>query len=83
MSAAAMGNRRVLEATVKGECVYCFSPATTFDHVIPRGRPGWDEPDNLVPACLTCNVSKGQRTPEEWLEGAPYREEGEAHVPHE
>ncbi|MEP7378371.1 MAG: HNH endonuclease [Chloroflexota bacterium] len=54
-------------ASVKGECIYCFQPATTYDHVIPRGRPGWDEPGNLVPACLSCNGQKGQRTPDEWL----------------
>ena len=52
---------------VIGECVYCFGPATEHDHVIPRGRPGWDDPDNLVPACGPCNNSKGPRTPAEWF----------------
>ncbi|HEY6568581.1 MAG TPA: HNH endonuclease [Actinomycetota bacterium] len=52
---------------VKGECVYCGGEATTRDHVIPKGRPGWEAPDNLVLACLPCNASKGPRTPEEWL----------------
>lgn len=55
---------------VKGECVYCGGEATTRDHVIPRGRPGWDAPDNVVLACQPCNASKGPRTPEEWLEEA-------------
>ena len=67
MSASQKGNRRVLDAPVKGECVYCFGPATTHDHVIPRGRPGWDDPDNVVLACLPCNAAKWNRTPEEWF----------------
>ena len=54
-------------APVKGECAYCLGPATEHDHVIPRGRPGWDAPDNTVPACVRCNRSKGSRTPDEWL----------------
>lgn len=65
--AASMGNQNLKNAPIKGECVYCFGPATTRDHVIPRGRPGWDHPDNIVLACHPCNVSKGQRTPDEWF----------------
>ena len=54
-------------APVKGECAYCLAPATEYDHIIPRGRPGWDAPDNMVPACVRCNRSKASRTPEEWF----------------
>lgn len=67
ISAGKMGNTCIRDATVKGECVYCFGIATARDHVIPKGRPGWDDPDNLVPACFSCNASKGNRTPEEWF----------------
>jgi 5-methylcytosine-specific restriction endonuclease McrA len=69
-----VGNQNVRNAKPKGFCVYCFDPAaTTYDHVIPRGRPGWDDPDNLVVCCLRCNIWKGQRTPEEWFtDSAPY-----------
>jgi 5-methylcytosine-specific restriction endonuclease McrA len=56
---------------VLGECVYCFGPATQRDHIIPRGRPGWDNPDNIVLACRFCNRDKGARTPEEWFGLAP------------
>jgi 5-methylcytosine-specific restriction endonuclease McrA len=61
------GNSYVVNAPVKGECVYCGEPAQTNDHVIPRGRPGWDESDNVVLACFPCNRSKQARTPEEWF----------------
>lgn len=53
---------------VKGECVYCGKPATERDHVIPRGRGGVE----TVLACHTCNDSKGQRTPDEWLAAGLY-----------
>lgn len=63
------GNTLLADAPIKGECVYCFEPARGFDHVIPRGRLGWDDPDNIVIACYSCNTSKNNRTPEEWLAG--------------
>lgn len=57
----------VHNAPVLGECVYCFGPAQSHDHVIPRGRPSWDDPNNVVLACYSCNSAKRQRTPEEWF----------------
>ena len=48
-------------------CWYCgASEAPTLDHVMPRSRGGADDPENLVPACKSCNSSKGAKTPEEW-----------------
>lgn len=45
-------------------CRYCGSPATHMDHVWPRARGGDDHPNNLVPACTSCNTSKGSQS---WL----------------
>ena len=42
-------------------CVYCGSPATSVDHIIPRSKGGTDYPDNLVAACSRCNYSKGDK----------------------
>jgi len=67
LRASKIGNTRVRDATIKGECVYCGGPATEHDHIIPRGRPGWDDPSNIVLACRPCNAAKSSRTPEEWL----------------
>ncbi len=47
-------------------CVYCGAPADCFDHVIPRSRGGSDDADNIVPACVSCNSSKGNRTLEQF-----------------
>jgi len=48
-------------------CQYCGArhKVLTIDHVIPRSRGGRDSWENLVAACLDCNVRKGDRTPEE------------------
>lgn len=49
-------------------CVYCGSPgANQCDHVIPRSRGGRSVATNLVAACRSCNSSKKDRTPSEWL----------------
>ena len=55
-------------------CLYCGQPTTrepgpkqfNREHVIPRSRGGNNSPENYVPACRTCNLQKGPRTPEEW-----------------
>lgn len=43
-------------------CAYCRGPATSVDHVWSRSRGGSDHPNNLVPACRTCNATKGTRS---------------------
>jgi len=50
-------------------CTYCGAAAAVLhcDHIIPASRGGTSEPDNLTTACKRCNLSKHDRTPEEWL----------------
>ncbi|MFI1213869.1 HNH endonuclease [Streptomyces sp. NPDC020802] len=50
-----------------GCCVYCGRESETVDHVIPWARRGYDGTDNMVPACKTCNQSKSDRTPAEFV----------------
>lgn len=52
-------------------CVYCGARASDrfvlqCDHVKPRSKGGRSEASNLVVACINCNSSKRDRTPEEW-----------------
>ncbi len=49
------------------QCQYCGTtkPPLTVDHIMPRSRGGQDTWENLVCACIKCNVKKGNRTPEE------------------
>ncbi|MEH2253784.1 HNH endonuclease [Nostoc sp.] len=48
-------------------CQYCgyTGDDLTLDHVIPRSRSGGDTWENIVTACVRCNVKKGSRTPHE------------------
>jgi hypothetical protein len=51
------------------QCQYCGSRPgirhLNVDHVRPRSRGGTDSWENLVVSCRSCNLKKGQRTPEE------------------
>ena len=50
-------------------CHYCGSKhALTTDHIIPRTHGGSDLAENLVPACATCNRSRGYRPYAEFVE---------------
>ncbi|MDX1978421.1 MAG: HNH endonuclease [Pseudanabaenaceae cyanobacterium bins.68] len=48
-------------------CQYCghVGDNLTIDHVLPRSRGGADTWENMVAACMRCNVKKGNRTPKE------------------
>jgi 5-methylcytosine-specific restriction endonuclease McrA len=50
-------------------CQYCHTPHPTndltFDHIIPRSRGGRTTWQNVVTACGACNLTKGNRLPEE------------------
>lgn len=48
-------------------CAYCKKPtAVTVDHLLPVSRGGMDEPENVLPACGSCNSSKHNRLIHEW-----------------
>ena len=48
------------------ECVYCGSKKDlTLDHVLPKSRGGGNDWSNLVTCCFSCNLKKGNKTPEE------------------
>lgn len=50
-------------------CQYCAQEFSTheltFDHVIPRSRGGRTSWSNIVAACHSCNLRKGDRLPSE------------------
>lgn len=44
------------------KCQYCGATRKlTIDHIIPRSRGGGDDWDNLVVACSSCNIKKGDK----------------------
>jgi len=50
------------------ECAYCGDSPDTLerDHVVPLSEGGDTVPENIVPACGTCNRSKGTQSIVEW-----------------
>ena len=54
-------SRRAIFARDGGRCVYCGSPATSIDHVIPRSRGGAHTWENVVSACHRCNHLKADK----------------------
>jgi 5-methylcytosine-specific restriction endonuclease McrA len=62
-------NRRNLFARDGNHCQYCGKTFPTselsLDHVMPRSRGGETSWENVVCACVACNVRKGGRTPTE------------------
>lgn len=62
-------NRRNIFARDANLCQYCGKRFATselsLDHVLPTCRGGDTSWENLVCACVRCNVKKGGRTPQE------------------
>ena len=62
-------NRRNIFARDENRCQYCGRRHPTselsIDHVVPRSLGGRSLWDNLVCACVACNVRKGGRLPQE------------------
>ncbi|MFM8802351.1 MAG: HNH endonuclease [Planctomycetia bacterium] len=62
-------NRRNVFARDGNQCQYCGKQFPTselsLDHVVPRSRGGTTSWENIVCACVACNVRKGGRTPPE------------------
>ncbi len=60
-------NRRNVFARDGNQCQYCGRHFPTselsLDHVVPRSRGGMTSWENIVCACVACNVRKGGRTP--------------------
>jgi 5-methylcytosine-specific restriction endonuclease McrA len=67
--------RAAILRKTEGRCWYCGCTirsydevrpdSYTIDHIIPRGVAG-DAWDNLVPACWSCNASKGRKSLEHY-----------------
>jgi len=62
-------DRRNLFARDNNTCQYCGKRFPTshlsLDHIVPRSQGGGASWENIVCACVKCNVRKGGRTPEQ------------------
>lgn len=60
-------------ALFANRCAYCAgSGPLAVDHVQPLSLGGLDTPDNIAPACTSCNSSKGTRPVEDWFRSQPF-----------
>lgn len=53
-----------------GKCFWCgvdLDGNFHVDHVIPLSRGGSNGPENIAMTCPSCNLSKGSKTPDEFL----------------
>lgn len=58
--------KRVLRRLRSAQCAYCGQAGGTVDHLVPLSRGGQHAEGNLVPACRSCNSSKGDKLLVEW-----------------
>jgi len=62
-------NRRNIFARDNNQCQFCGRKFPTselsLDHVLPRSQGGLTTWENVVCACVSCNVRKGGRTPKQ------------------
>ncbi len=66
--------KKYKESETDLECIYCGDKATSWDHfrplVVDKKPTGYiSDIYNFVPACSTCNSSKGNKKWDEWIEG--------------
>lgn len=71
-------NIQTLRASQGDKCFYCKidmdfdvmrgynAKRASIEHVLPLARGGYHTPDNVVLACLGCNLSKNDKTVEEY-----------------
>lgn len=56
---------RAIQAAYKHRCAYCHKrKPLTQDHVVPVSKGGAHTANNIIPACRSCNSSKGARMPQ-------------------
>lgn len=58
--------RRSLHHLTGRRCLYCGLPSQSIDHVRPLSHGGLSITKNCVPACLSCNGSKGDGEAFHW-----------------
>ena len=52
-----------------GRCAYCYQPSEKLqlEHIHPLSKGGTHTADNVVPACPSCNYSKGSKSLLRWM----------------
>lgn len=58
-----------IKASYFHSCVYCNRQDVPLqrEHIVPVTKGGGYTPDNIVPACASCNSSKGNKNLIVWM----------------
>lgn len=61
----------------RGQCAYCGATMRkgqrlTKDHLVPISQGGRTTQDNIIPACASCNSSKGASDWRDWFMAQPF-----------
>ncbi len=72
--------RKIIYQKMNGHCAYCGCKIDLsdmqVDHVMPLRKGGADEPENMLPACRSCNHYKSTYTLEQFrdtIRKIPYK----------
>lgn len=69
MNVGALAEDEKLKLIIPQACCYCGSiDNLAVDHLLPRGRGGPHQGENMVWACRPCNSSKGVKDVLEWYQ---------------
>lgn len=62
--------KRAVLARDGHHCAYCGSidGPFHFDHIFPLSRGGSDDANNITVSCAACNMAKGDKTLQEWMQ---------------
>lgn len=66
-----LGTRKRLFAEQEGKCVYCATDlgrSAHLDHIVPLVKGGTNTDDNVQLLCQFCNLSKGAKMHDEFVE---------------
>ena len=55
-----------LKTLLSRPCFYCGEESKHIDHIVPLSRGGRHSIGNLIQACASCNLSKGNKFITEW-----------------
>lgn len=69
--------RQAIKQAWNNCCAYCGKPpihdsSLTIDHIKPKSKGGSDFTNNVTPACLKCNHSKGSTDWIKWYRQQPF-----------
>ena len=75
-----MGQWTKMKNDFNNKCAYCGEvKPLTQDHLFPLFLGGEYTTSNIIPACTSCNCSKGPKLLDDWYPNQPYYDKAKEH----